>query len=208
MLHRLQYISQGETPQEHLENIKVLLDSGVKLVQIRLKKTDKQVYLDYAASAKELCKRHDANLIINDEPQIAKSIQADAVHLGLDDMKIAEARKIVPGMLIGGTANTFEHVQQRCLENADYIGLGPFRFTATKEKLSPLLGVKGYKTILTKMQEEKLTTPVYAIGGIEMDDIEGLMRTGVYGIAVSGLLTKSSNKEKLVKEITKILYDA
>jgi thiamine-phosphate pyrophosphorylase len=208
MLHRLQYISQGETPQEHLENIRTMLDSGVKLIQIRLKKTEKQVYLEYAASAKELCKRHDANLIINDEPHIARSIQADAVHLGLNDMQIAEARKIVPGMLIGGTANTFEQVRQRCKENADYIGLGPFRFTVTKEKLSPLLGVNGYKTILGKMQDEKLTTPVYGIGGIELKDVEALMGTGVYGIAVSGLLTHSANKEKLVKELTKILYNA
>jgi thiamine-phosphate pyrophosphorylase len=208
MLHRLQYISQGKTPSDHIENIRILLDSGIKLVQIRIKNAEKNMYLENAASAKELCMRYDANLIVNDEPHIAKSINADAVHLGLNDMKVSEARKIAPGMIIGGTANTFEHVKQRCLENTDYIGLGPFRFTTTKEKLSPVLGTEGYESILSRMQDEKLTTPVYAIGGIETEDIEFIMKTGVYGIAVSGMLTKSTNKEKLVKEITKILYNA
>ncbi|MCE3226776.1 MAG: thiE2 [Bacteroidetes bacterium] len=208
MLHRLQYISQGKTPAEHINNIYTLLDSGVKLVQLRLKNVEKNIYLESAASVKELCVRYDANLIINDEPQIAKSIGADAVHLGLNDMKIEDARKIAPGMIVGGTANTFEQVKQRCSENVDYIGLGPFRFTATKEKLSPVIGAEGYTSILSKMQEEKLTAPVYAIGGIEKEDLETIMETGVYGIAVSGMLTRASNKEQLIKEITKILYNA
>jgi thiamine-phosphate pyrophosphorylase len=123
-------------------------------------------------------------------------------------MKIEDARKIAPGMIVGGTANTFEQVKQRCSENVDYIGLGPFRFTATKEKLSPVIGAEGYTSILSKMQEEKLTAPVYAIGGIEKEDLETIMETGVYGIAVSGMLTRASNKEQLIKEITKILYNA
>ena len=58
------------------------------------------------------------------------------------------------------------------------------------------------------MKKENLTVPIYAIGGIELKDIEAIINTGVYGIAVSGLITHSDNKEKLVKEINKILYHA
>jgi thiamine-phosphate pyrophosphorylase len=208
MLHKLQYISQGVTPEQHLKNIKAALDAGVKLVQLRLKNISDELYIDYANKAKVLCDKHQALLIINDNANVAKYSNADALHLGLDDMSITDARKIIPNKIIGGTANTFEHIQQRCAEKVDYIGLGPYQFTSTKEKLSPILGIKGYQNIIHQMKKENLTTPIYAIGGIELKDIETIINTGVYGIAVSGLLTNAENKEHLVKEINKILYHA
>ena len=149
-----------------------------------------------------------ALLIINDHPLVAKAVNADALHLGLEDMSLEEAQKIVPGKIIGGTANTFAQVKQRCSEKVDYIGLGPYRFTTTKERLSPVLGLEGYTSIFQKMGLENLNTPVYAIGGIELADIQPLIRAGVYGIAVSGLLTGVGDKNKLVTEINKILYHA
>ncbi len=208
MLPKLQYISQGTTPDEHLKNIDAALNAGVKLVQLRLKNISDELYIEYASEAKISCDKHQALLIINDNTNVAKSSNADALHLGLDDMSVLEARKIIPNKLIGGTANTFEHIKQRCTEKVDYIGLGPYQFTSTKEKLSPILGIEGYHNIILEMKKENLTTPIYAIGGIELKDIEAIINTGVYGIAVSGLITHSDNQEKLVKEINKILYHA
>lgn len=208
MLHKLQYISQGTTPDDHLKNIEAALDAGVKLVQLRLKNISDELYIDYASKTKTLCDKHQSLLIINDNADVAKSSHADALHLGLDDMSVLEARKIIPNKLIGGTANTIEHIQQRCNEKVDYIGLGPYQFTSTKEKLSPILGIEGYQNIIHQMKKENLTAPIYAIGGIELKDIEAIINTGIYGIAVSGLITHSDNKEKLVKEINKILYHA
>jgi thiamine-phosphate pyrophosphorylase len=206
MLPKLQYISQGSNPVEHLQNIKLALQAGVKLVQLRLKHISEDIYIESAIKAKELCIKYDAQLIINDSPLVAKKSNADGIHLGLDDMNILDAKKIIINKIIGGTANTFEHIKQRCIEQVDYIGLGPFRFTSTKEKLSPILGIDGYKDIIQKMKTEQLTTPIYAIGGIELNDVESIMNTGVHGIAVSGLITNSSNKELLVKQINDILY--
>lgn len=212
MLHKLQYISQGSTPEVHLQNIEAVLNAGVKLIQLRLKNISDELYTDYAIKAKELCNQYDAILIINDNASVAKLSGADALHLGLDDMSVTEAKQIITNKLIGGTANTFEHIKQRCAEKVDYIGLGPYRFTTTKEKLSPILGVDGYANIIQKMKQisatELVEVPIYAIGGIELNDIESIIKTGVYGIAVSGLITKSDNKEQLVKEINKILYHA
>ncbi len=208
MLHKLQYISQGSTPDLHIQNIKSALEAGVKLIQLRLKNISNEQYIDYATKAKVLCNQYNATLIINDNANVSKSSNADALHLGLDDMSVLEAKNIVSNKIIGGTANTFEHIQQRCSEKVDYIGLGPYRFTSTKEKLSPVLGIEGYQTIIQQMNKENLNTPIYAIGGIELHDIESIINTGVYGIAVSGLLTRAENKEHLVKEINKILYHA
>jgi thiamine-phosphate pyrophosphorylase len=203
-MHRLQYVTQGKDPQEHLNNLKSALEAGVKLIQLRLKEVSEEIYLETALKASELCKKHSAQLIINDDPSVAKKVEAFAVHLGLEDMKVDEARKI-SSLQIGGTANTFEHIQQRTNEKVNYIGLGPYKFTTTKKKLSPVLGVEGYKKIIDQMKKENSFIPVYAIGGIELEDIEGIMSTGVYGIAVSGLITHSPNKKELVEKINKIL---
>ncbi len=208
MLHKLHYISQGSTPDDHLKNIEEVLDAGIKLLQLRLKNISDELYTDYAIKAKELCYNYSATLIVNDNANVVKSSNANALHIGLSDMSVLEAKKIIPTKLIGGTANTFEHIKQRCAEKVDYIGLGPYRFTSTKEKLSPILGIEGYQTIIQQMKKENLDTPIYAIGGIELNDIESIINTGVYGIAVSGLLTHADNKEQLVKEINKILYHA
>lgn len=207
-MHRLQYISQGNSTDEHLLNIQELLDAGVKFIQLRLKNVDEERYLTCAKKAVELCRPYNADLIINDSPSIAEKCGAKAVHLGLDDMKVIQAKEIFKGPIIGGTANTFDHITQRSKEGVSYIGLGPFRFTNTKEKLSPVLGLEGYRSLLSEMKKNGITTPVFAIGGIEMDDIENIMKTGVYGIAVSGMLTKAKDKKKTVEQITKILEHA
>ncbi len=209
MLPKLQYISQGDTDSfSHITNIKLVLDAGVKLVQLRVKNISEDHYAELGNQAKELCSKFNAQLIINDNPVVAKLCNADAIHLGLDDMSILEAKKITPTKIIGGTANTFEHIKQRCAEEVDYIGLGPYHYTNTKQNLSPILGIDGYAEMIHKMKGENLNTPIYAIGGIELKDMEAIVNTGVYGIAVSGLLTRSADKENLVKEIHNILYHA
>jgi len=208
MLPKLQYISQGDTPVMHLMHIESALDAGVSLIQLRLKNSSDELYLDLARRVKTLCDAYDAKLIINDRPLVAQGCGSDALHLGLSDMPVPEAKQLVPGKLIGGTANTFEQVKQRCTEQVDYIGLGPYRYTSTKEKLSPILGLEGYRSIIRQMKAEHLHTPVYAIGGIELNDIASIINTGIYGIAVSGLITQSDQKETLVKEINHLLYHA
>jgi thiamine-phosphate pyrophosphorylase len=138
---------------------------------------------------------------------LAQQLAADGVHLGLSDMKIEEARSLLgKTKIIGGTANTFEDVLQRFQEGCDYIGLGPFQFTETKAVLSPTLGISGYENIINKMKTQNIETPVYAIGGIQLEDIDELMKTGIHGIALSGLLTQSRNQKKLITQLHEKLY--
>lgn len=104
-----------------------------------------------ALQVKEWCREQQATFLIDDRVALVKELQIDGVHLGKNDMPIAEARKILgDGFIIGGTANTFEDVKAHYEAGADYIGCGPFRFTTTKEKLSPILGLEGYKDIIQK----------------------------------------------------------
>lgn len=192
MISRLHYISQGGTALEQEQNIRKVLDNGGNWIQLRWKKAVQKELLQLSEKIKTICESYRATFIINDEVQVAKIIDADGVHLGLDDESIANARAVLGShKIIGGTANTLENVLQRITEDCDYIGLGPYRFTATKEKLSPILGLEGYQAILQSLQDKNIEyLPIIAIGGIEFNDIESIKQLGVYGVALSGLLTK------------------
>ncbi len=206
MLSKLQYISQGITKKEQLENIKSVLEAGGDWIQLRFKQADEKLLTQTAEEVLKLKGKYNFTFIMNDFPFIAKKLNADGVHLGLDDMEILTARNIVGDKkIIGGTANTVAHVMQRIGEGCNYIGLGPFRFTTTKEKLSPVLGIGGYQGILQVITENKFKTPVFAIGGITVHDLPDLVNAGVYGVAVSGLLTAAKDKAKIIEQINTIL---
>ncbi|WP_264552344.1 thiamine phosphate synthase [Flavobacterium sp. N2038] len=207
MYNKLQYISQGNTIEEQLYNIQQALDAGCDWVQMRFKDQSAKSTFALAEAVKFLCEEYLANFIVNDDLYLAQQIAADGVHLGLSDMKIDEARAILGNTkIIGGTANTFEDIENHVKNGCDYIGLGPFRFTSTKEKLSPILGLSGYFEILQKLKKNKIKVPVFAIGGITLKDINPLMETGIYGIAVSGIITESDEKEKLIQQLNEKLY--
>lgn len=206
MPDRLQYISQGNTAIEQITNIQNALNAGCKWIQLRFKNASEETFRQLAFEVKVLCNEAKACLIINDHVPIALETDADGVHLGLEDMPVAAARQILcRGKIIGGTANTIEQVLMRIAEGCDYIGLGPFRFTATKEKLSPVLGIEGYKEIMQHLPSGA-TIPIYAIGGILLEDIAALSAAGLYGIAVSGLITNAAMRRDMVKKIKEELY--
>lgn len=204
MLNKLQYISQGKTAPEQIQNILNALDKGARWIQLRWKEGAYEQKLELAGSVRSMCATYKATCIINDHTDIAKAVDADGVHLGLNDEAIAKARTTLgQDKLIGGTANTPGDVLQRTSEGCNYIGLGPCRFTRTKEKLSPVLGLKGYQNIMNHMREQSIATPpIYAIGGITSDDIPALLQAGIYGIAVSGLITR---QPELISQINNLL---
>lgn len=189
---RLQYISQSPPEGTHLTAIEKVLRSGARWIQLRVKEQSEEQVLSLALAAQALCAQYEAKLIVNDFPAIAMQAGAWGVHLGLDDMPVPEARAMLgKDKCIGGTANTFEDIQQRAAEGVDYIGLGPFRFTTTKKNLSPVLGIAGYTRIMQQVKASGIRIPIIAIGGIDQDVIKPILATGIYGIAVSGLLTHS-----------------
>ena len=136
---------------------------------------------------------------------IARELGADGVHLGLKDMPVAEARRILGDrFIIGGTANTFDQAWAHYEASANYIGCGPFRFTTTKKNLSPILGLDGYRSIMEMMREHGIDIPVVAIGGIEESDIPSILATGVSGIALSGVVLRAADPVLKMKQIINI----
>lgn len=200
IIEKLQYITNGSSEAEILEEVNAVVDAGCKWVQLRIKNEELD-FLTIALKVKDICK-NKAVFVINDKVSIAQQVDADGVHLGLEDMSIPDARKILgENKIIGGTANTIEDCLMHQNNGANYIGLGPFRMTVTKAKLSPILGLIGYQNILPK-HDGIIKIPVVAIGGLVVKDLKELMGlTAVHGIAVSGLISNSNNKTNLISMI-------
>ena len=198
----VQFITHYTERYSHLDSVRIALEGGCRWIQLRMKEASPKDILPIAKEAMSLCRKYDATFIIDDFVELAKQIGADGVHLGKNDMPIAEARKILgQDFIIGGTANTFEDVQMLYKAGANYIGCGPFRFTTTKKNLSPILGLEGYQQIISQMKEHKISLPLVAIGGITKKDIPSLMQTGMSGIALSGSILRSENPIEEMKEI-------
>jgi thiamine-phosphate pyrophosphorylase len=207
MYSKIQYISQGCTATEQFNNIQQALDAGCSWIQLRFKNAATHELIPLTEKVRLLCKNYAATFILNDDVQLAKQLDADGVHLGLSDTAIADARIILgKEKIIGGTANTLSDVWQRVQEGCDYIGLGPLRFTTTKEKLSPVIGITGYRHILNELKKEEVEIPVYAIGGVTPEDVQELTACGVYGIAASGIITQHPHKKQLIKNLKNLLY--
>lgn len=201
----LQFITHQTGKYSYLDSARMALEGGCRWIQLRMKEASLEEVEAVASQLKPLCKTYEAILILDDHVELAKTLEVDGVHLGKTDMPIAQARQILgEAFIIGGTANTFEDVEMHVTAGADYLGIGPFRFTTTKMNLSPVLGLDGYTSILSRMREAHIELPVVAIGGITYEDIPAIMETGVNGIALSGTILQAENPVEETKRILNI----
>ena len=201
MIPKLHYISQGNSPKEHLENIQKACTSGIELVQLRLKNISEKKFLKLSTSAREITSHFQTRLIINDHYKIAKAIKADGVHLEKSDVCPTIARKhLYTWQMIGGTANTLQDCEILLDKEVDYITLGPFRVEITKDNLNPPLGLNGYTAIIENLKTE---TPIIGAGGMTIKDVTNVLETGVSGITVSGEITRNFDSIKIFNQLLK-----
>jgi len=204
----VQYVSQSTSKYSHVDTIKLAIEGGCRWIQLRMKDEPKEEVLKTALVVQQICRDAGATFIIDDYVDIVKTIHADGVHLGNNDMPIAQARKILGNdFIIGGTANNLNTIISHYHDGADYVGLGPYRFTTTKKNLSKILGIDGVKNISEGMQREGINIPIVVIGGITSNDIADIMKYNMYGIAISGIVANANNPavemKKLINEIKK-----
>ena len=200
MISRFHFLTQDLTQFTHQELAEIACKSGIQWLQLRVKNQNFDTYLQIAKDVKNICKYFNTTLIINDDVALCKAVNADGVHLGKNDMPIAKAREILGNkVIIGATANTLEDCIQHQNNGANYIGLGPYKFTSTKENLSSILGLQSYKQIVNA-SKGVIKIPIIAIGGIKVEDVQPILQTGIYGIAVSSAINLSTEKEKTIAD--------
>ncbi len=187
-LSREMFSVYGVTPNNpDIESIEKAVNSGVKIIQLRMKNADNAEFLEMAFKVKKIC-QGKALFIINDNAYIALKTDADGVHLGQGDMEISEARKVLKDKIIGVSAHNKEEAIKAEKDGADYLGCGAMFETDTKKDVTPLA--------ITELKEicRAVKIPVVAIGGITLDNMKCLKDSGITGIAVSRALFKGDAK--------------
>ena len=204
----IQFITHTNERYDYIDGVRMALEGGCRWIQLRMKDTSEEDVLKTAKSTRKLCRKYGAVFILDDYVELVERTGADGVHLGKDDMPIDKARRLLgKDKIIGGTANTFEDVKRIYSAGADYIGCGPFRFTTTKKKLSPILGLDGYRRIIEQMNTYGINIPIIAIGGILLQDVSDIMQTGVSGVAVSGTILNSNNDNSPVTTMKRFINE-
>ena len=176
----------------------VLKTKKVKYFQLRLKRTSKNKIISISKKVKKICKTFDVKFIVNDSPSITKIVDADGCHLGQNDMKFNQARKILNKKIIGITCNNSIKKVKRAIKNkADYIAIGAFNKSKTKK-------IKYIATIKDLKNFRKLTDiPIVVIGGINQYNYKKLLLNKANFLAISSFIWKNK-KLKPEKAIRKI----
>lgn len=204
--NRLMFITHPVSKYTECDEVRMVLKGGCNWIQVRMKEGLVKETVDAICGiCQEECER-EIDLCIDDDINSALACCATAVHLGKNDIPVSAAWDIVEQQhapkrrfFVGATANTFSDIQKAVNEGASYIGLGPYRFTETKKNLSPILGIDGYRKIVRQCRESGILIPIFAIGGIELEDVKELMQTGIDGIAVSGAIINAPNPEVMTR---------
>ncbi len=204
----LQFITHRNENFGYIDGAEEALKGGCRWIQLRMKNSSVEDIVSTGKKLRTLCDEYEATLILDDHVELVEEVKADGVHLGKNDMSIEKAREILGDeYIIGGTANTFQDIEELISNGVNYIGLGPFRFTTTKENLSSVLGIQGYKDIVQQCEEREYLTPMVAIGGIVCDDIELVLSSGIDGVALSGAILNASEPKCETEKVIKIIND-
>ena len=169
--------------------IEQTLQNGVTLLQYRAKERSGREMLRAAKLLRELTRKHDAPLIINDRLDIALAVDADGLHLGQDDLPLEVARKHLGKKIIGVSATCCEEARKAVLQGADYVGVGPVFPTLTKKDAKPPCGL----TELQRLKSEFPAVPWVAIGGINLNNVHEVIQAGADGAAIISAILGSDD---------------
>lgn len=190
---------KSDDVEKFLKTIEEGIKGGVSVVQIREKTADTLDFYNLSLKVKEITKKYNVPLIINDRVDVALAIDADGVHVGQSDMPCEVTRKLVgPDKIVGVSAATIEEAKKAEKDGADYIGTGAVFPTATKDD-APKITKKDLKEIA-----DSINIPVVAIGGINLDNASQLTDTGIKGLSVVSAIMSSDNPKKSAEKLLDI----
>ncbi|MBS3135721.1 thiamine phosphate synthase [Candidatus Woesearchaeota archaeon] len=176
--------------------VREAIRGGAGIVQLREKKWPKEKYFAEAMKISGICRENNVRFVVNDYPDIAMKVKADALHLGQDDMSLKEARKIVGKMKIGKSTHSLQQAEAAIKEGADYISIGPV--FPTREKPNPV----GTETV---GKVARLNFPFVAIGGIKLHNLDSLLDAGAKTIAVISGIVSSENIYETTKKYVEMI---
>ena len=192
-------ISPNNISSQFYQNLKKILNTGkIVFFQLRLKKYSFKQKIIIGKKIKKICKKNGVKFLINDDPFLAKKLNADGCHLGQKDINISEARKIIGNKIIGITCHNSIKLAKTAIKNrANYIAFGAFFSTRTKK-------TKFQATTNILNKAKKLTkTPLVAIGGINSSNYKNLLLNNASFLAISSYVW-NNKKYKPLEAIEKL----
>ena len=177
------------------------LAGGVKAVQLREKDLCGRELFRIAEQARRLCERYHAALFINDRVDVALAVDADGVQLGKASLPVPAARALLgPSKLIGASIHSLAEGRQSEQSGADFVSFGPIYFTPSKASFGAAQGVPALARVV-----ESLSLPVYAIGGIALDNVGAVRRSGARGVALISAVLGAENPQAAAEAIIRML---
>lgn len=178
--------------------------AGVKMVQLRMKHAPRADIVREARELRRITRGTATNFIVNDDPEIAAEVEADGVHVGQDDMKVAEVRLKYPNLkIVGLSTHNLAQAQASILAAPDYIGTGPCWATPTKDIPDPTLGLE------TAAKMHRLVPyPAVAIGGIDSSNLPQVIKAGIKNWAVVRAVCQASDPYAAIRGLLAIAEEA
>ena len=203
-ISKFHYLTQDLPHRTHLEQAEIACSAGANWLQYRcLTKTDDEL-VDEINQIADICDEWGITLIITNHYHLLDKVDAQGVHIEDFDADFKAIRAVIgEDKTLGGSAtNVGALLRVQATGVVDYCGYGPFAHTDTKPNNSPLLGFEGYR----QLQKHNIQIPAIAVGGIQLTDVEHLLETGIYGIAVSAAVNKALDPGRALKEFYKKIY--
>ena len=177
-----------------------LVSAGVDVLQLRDKQLGDAALLDRARRLLAITRGTRTLMIVNDRPDIAAASRADGVHVGQDELSVADARAIVgPGVLVGVSTHSIEQAEAAVLAGADYLGVGPTFPSATK-RFAEFPGLTFLREVVGR-----ISLPAFAIGGITLENLSEVLATGVTRVAVRDAIASTDDPAAAVRTFRKRL---
>jgi thiamine-phosphate pyrophosphorylase len=179
-----------------METAKQIISGGAGIIQLRDKSTSTRDLISIATDLQQLCKQNNVLFIINDYLDIALASNADGLHLGQDDLPVTVARRELPiDKIVGCSIQTKEQAIKAISDGADYIAAGSIFPTSTKEDIT-VVGLD-----LLKQLKPEISIPLVAIGGIKLDNLEQVIKSGADAVAVISAILESND----IQQATRLL---
>ena len=183
------------------ELVRAAVAGGVTLVQLRAKHASSREWLTLTATLRQALTTSGVPLLINDRVDIALAGGADGVHLGQEDMPVADARRLLGDTaIIGLTVRSTAEAEAAPVELLDYVSIGGVFATRSKNNPNPPIGLAGLAAIVTVLRQ-RCTLPLCAIAGIEADTAATVWSTGIDGIAVISAITHAADPQQAAHEL-------
>ncbi|RCS49511.1 thiamine phosphate synthase [Bremerella cremea] len=177
-----------------------LIEAETDVIQLRDKTLDDRTLVARAQLLRQQTAGTSTKLIINDRPDIARIVSADGVHVGQEELTVAQARMVLgPSKLVGVSTHNIDQARQAVRDGADYIGIGP-TFPSGTKSFDHFPGLDFLREVA-----DEITLPAFAIGGIELTNVSQVAAAGIHRVAVSGCVNQASDPQQVVVTLKKQL---